>query len=63
MQNKTPSKMARLAWPKAKYGVILAIILWVGWHVLTARSEGDELERLARKRHGPNDHKSNITDW
>ena len=26
-QNKTPSKMARLAWPKAKYGVILAIIL------------------------------------
>ena len=25
--NKTPSKMARLAWPKAKYGVILAIIL------------------------------------
>ena len=43
--------------------VILAIILWVGWHVLTARSEGDELERLSRKRHGPNDHKSNITDW
>ena len=26
-QNKTPSKMARLAWPKAKYGVILAFIL------------------------------------
>ena len=25
--NKTPSKMARLAWPKAKYGVILAIII------------------------------------
>ena len=25
--NKTPSKMARLAWPKAKYGVIIAIIL------------------------------------
>ena len=24
--NKIPSKMARLAWPKAKYGVILAII-------------------------------------
>ena len=24
--NKTPEKMARLAWPKAKYGVILAII-------------------------------------
>ena len=25
--NKTPSKMSRLAWPKAKYGVILAIII------------------------------------
>ena len=28
-QNKTPSKMARLAWPRAKYGVILAIIIIV----------------------------------
>ena len=25
-ENKTPYKMARLAWPKAKYGVVLAII-------------------------------------
>jgi len=25
--NETPSKMARLAWPKAKYGAILAIII------------------------------------
>ena len=25
--NKTPQKMARLAWPKAKYGAILAIII------------------------------------
>tara|TARA_Y100001970_G_C14206751_1_gene844528 strand:+ start:177 stop:338 length:162 start_codon:yes stop_codon:yes gene_type:complete len=25
--NKTPSKMARLAWPKAKYGLILAVII------------------------------------
>ena len=25
--NKTPSKMARLAWPKAKYGAIIAIII------------------------------------
>jgi len=27
--NKTPHKMARLAWPKAKYGVILAVIIIV----------------------------------
>ncbi len=26
-ENKTPSKMSRLAWPKAKYGPILAIII------------------------------------
>jgi len=26
-ENKMPSKMARLAWPKAKYGAILAIII------------------------------------
>ena len=38
--------------------VIIAIILWVGWHVLTAKSESDELSRLARKRPSANDHKS-----
>ena len=43
--------------------VIIGIILWVGWHVLTARSENEELSRLAKKRHSANDHKSNITDW
>ena len=26
-ENKTPSKMARIAWPKAKYGVRIAIIV------------------------------------
>ena len=43
--------------------VIIGIILWVGWHVLTAKSESEELSRLAKKRHSANDHKSNITDW
>ena len=43
--------------------VIVGIVLWIGWHVLTARSESEELSRLARKRHGANDHKSNITEW
>ena len=43
--------------------VIIAIIIWVGWHVITNKSESEELSRLARKRHGANDHKSNITDW
>ena len=26
-KNKTPHKMARIAWPKAKYGVVVAIII------------------------------------
>ena len=26
-KNKIPSKMARIAWPKAKYGVYLAIFI------------------------------------
>ena len=25
--NETPHKMARLAWPKAKYGAIIAVII------------------------------------
>ena len=32
--NKTPSKMARLAWPKSKYGVYAAIIIIVVINVL-----------------------------
>ena len=27
IKNKTPEKMARIAWPKAKYGAVLAIII------------------------------------
>ena len=43
--------------------VFLGVVFWIGWHVITARSESEKLARLARKRHGANDHKSNITDW
>ena len=27
--NKIPEKMSRIAWPKAKYGFVLAIIIFV----------------------------------
>ena len=27
--NKTPEKMARLAWPRAKYGFVIAIIIFL----------------------------------
>ena len=32
--NETPHKMARLAWPKAKYGAILAIIIIIAINLI-----------------------------
>ena len=43
--------------------VLVAFVIWIGWHVITNMSESNDLEKLARKRHSANDHKSNITDW
>ena len=43
--------------------VLIALVLWVGWHVLQNNAESKHLEQLARKKHSANDHKSNITDW
>ena len=43
--------------------VIIAIVLWIGWHVITGMTESNDLAKLARKRHSGNDHKSNITEW
>ena len=42
--------------------VAIAVVIWIGWHVITARQESEKLSKLARKRHGPNDWKSNVTD-
>ena len=43
--------------------VILGIVIWIGWHVLTAKSESEKLEKLARKRRSANDYKNNIANW
>ena len=43
--------------------VIALLVIWIGWHVLTNNSESKEHEQLARKKHGANDHKSNIPEW
>ena len=43
--------------------VIIALVLWIGWHVLQNNAESNSLDQLAKKRHSANDHKSNITDW
>jgi len=43
--------------------VIVGLVIWIGWHVLQNSAESKELEKLARKKHSANDHKSNITEW
>jgi len=43
--------------------VLILLVIWVGWHVITSMSEDEEMAKLARKRHSANDHKSNITEW
>ena len=43
--------------------VIILLVIWIGWHVMTSVSEDKEMAQLSRKRHGANDHKSNITEW
>ena len=42
--------------------VILLVCIWIGWHVIAGAQESEKHQKLARKRHGPNDWKSNITD-
>ena len=43
--------------------VIALLVIWIGWHAIASTSEQTEQEKLARKKHGANDHKSNITEW
>ena len=42
--------------------VIILVIIWKGWTVISSRQESDKLEKLARRRPGSNAWKSNITD-
>ena len=42
--------------------VIILIIIWIGWTVISSRQESDKLEKLARRRPSSNAWKSNITD-
>ena len=65
--NKPAEEVAGAIYPGAGSSetllVILGFVVWIGWTFLTARSESEELERLSKKRHGANDHRSNITEW
>ncbi len=43
--------------------VVIGVVLWIGWHLITSISESEKLSKIAKKRPGPNDHKSNVTNW
>ena len=42
--------------------VIILVIIWIGWTVISSRQESDKLEKLARRSPRSNAWKSNITD-
>ena len=42
--------------------VIIGVILWLGWHVISAKQEKEKYDEIMRKRPSSNDWKSNITD-
>ena len=42
--------------------VIILVIIWIGWTVISSRQESDKLEKLARRRPSSNAWKSNMTD-
>ena len=43
--------------------VIAGIVFWLAWTYSTATGEAEEQQKLARKKHGANDYKSNIPEW
>ena len=42
--------------------VLIAVVIWIGWHTITEKQEADELKKLAKRSPGSNAWKSNVTD-
>ena len=42
--------------------VLVLVVIWIGWHVISARQESEKLEKLSRRRPGSNAWKNNVTD-
>jgi hypothetical protein len=43
--------------------LVLAIVIWLVWHVTTGIRETEEHEEVRNRAPGSNDHKNNITNW
>ena len=42
--------------------VLIALVIWILWHVITVEQEKDELKKLAKRRPSSSAWKSNVTD-
>ena len=42
--------------------VLIAFVIWIGWTVISSKSESEKLSAIARKRPSSNAWKNNITD-
>ena len=42
--------------------VLIAFVIWIGWHVISAKQESDKLAKLAKRRPSSNAWKNNVTD-
>ena len=42
--------------------VIIAFVIWIGWHVISAKQESEKLAKLAKRRPSSNAWKNNVTD-
>ena len=42
--------------------VLIAVVIWIGWHVITAMQEEEEHKKLAKRRPSSNAWKNNVTD-
>ena len=42
--------------------VLIAFVIWIGWHVISAKQESDKLSKLAKRRPSSNAWKNNVTD-
>ena len=43
--------------------LLIAVIGWLAWHVVTGSAEAEEQKKLARKSPGPNAHKNIEPQW
>ena len=42
--------------------VLVLVVIWIGWTVISAKQESDKLQKLARRSPASNDWKNNLTD-